>query len=187
MAKKPTQGNPFARAYQFKEDAILTFPNAKDADPNEIGAALDKIAAENDGKLSPQQVVERAHVRSHPLHQHFTWNDTAAADKWRLEEARSIIRSIVAVRPDVDGEEQAPVRKWVSADDRNGVRYHSVESVVQSSDLQHAVIRRASRDLLAWENRYQELVDICELVRAARSRLEGRLSGHEDGNPARPS
>ena len=46
------------------------------------------------GKLTPEQVVNAAADEASALHACFTWDDSEAAAKWRLDEAREIIRSV---------------------------------------------------------------------------------------------
>jgi hypothetical protein len=46
------------------------------------------------GKLTPEQVLEAAENESSALHGCFTWDDGEAAAKWRIEEARELIRSV---------------------------------------------------------------------------------------------
>jgi hypothetical protein len=165
------------RMYLFKEEAVRTYPNAKDADPNVIGRALWDLTVANQGRLDPEAAVRSARTRNHPLHPFLTWDDKIAGQKWRIEEMRSIIRSVMLVTENDDGKQERR-RGWLSVDDRDGVSYRGVEEVLSSNSLQAAVMRRALRDLQAWEDRYRELDDICEMVRAARTRLESRLSSH---------
>ncbi len=47
-----------------------------------------------EGRLTPEAVIERARDREHPLHDAFEWDNDAAAHKWRLEQARELIRSV---------------------------------------------------------------------------------------------
>jgi hypothetical protein len=46
------------------------------------------------GKLSPLDVVEAARAKDSPIHGCFDWDDTEAANKWRLEQARELIRRV---------------------------------------------------------------------------------------------
>ncbi len=59
-------------------------------------AAVKEIKALEDraGKLTPEQVVEAASDESSALHSCFTWDDSEAAARWRLDEARELIRSV---------------------------------------------------------------------------------------------
>lgn len=51
-------------------------------------------ALERSGKLTPEEVVSTAQNPEHPLHPYFDWDDSVAASKWRLEQARGLIRSV---------------------------------------------------------------------------------------------
>lgn len=170
------------RMYIFREDGVRTYPNAKDADPNEIGHALWDLAQQTNGRLDAEHAVLAARSRAHALHPFLTWDDKIAGHRWRLEEMRGIIRSVVLVTEDENGKPEQR-RGWLSVEDKEGISYHDIEKVLNSQDLQLAVMRKALRDLEAWEMRYQELSDICELVKTARSRLETRLAAHA-GAPA---
>lgn len=62
----------------------------------EILKALQEIERAN-GALTPQAVVDAARRRSHPLHDYFEWNNEVAGEKYRLEQARALIRSVRVV------------------------------------------------------------------------------------------
>jgi hypothetical protein len=166
------------RAYVFREEHIRTFRNSDSADPNKIGTALWKLAQENGGRLEPDRAVAAARAPGHALHKHLTWNDSDAAHSWRVREMQSIIRSICLVEPE---EHDPPRRGWLSVDDASGVSYHALDEVLGSRDLQLSVLRRALRDLQAFEDRYRELEDICSMVKTARSVLQARLASHVGG------
>jgi hypothetical protein len=174
MARKKTKP-PTERVYAFRDDVLSIFPNYRNADPNVIGRALWDIAAANNGRLETDTAIEAARNRAHPLHPHLTWDDKIAGHNWRAQEMRTIIRAVRLVGPG-DSAEREYRRGWLSVDDRNGVSYHYVDEVLGSRDLQLSVMRRALRDLKAWEDRYRELEDICELVTTARTALESRLA-----------
>lgn len=56
---------------------------------------------EVNGRLTPEQVVEAARDETSPLHTLFEWDDEKASHKYRLDQARSLIRSVrVEVRVD---------------------------------------------------------------------------------------
>ncbi len=52
-------------------------------------------ALERAGKLTPGDVVAAARESDSPLHDCFEWDDSKAAECWRLEEARGLIRSVL--------------------------------------------------------------------------------------------
>lgn len=170
--------------YCFREDGIFALPNASKADPQVIGEVLDQIATKGGGELTPGAVVDAARAPRHALHPFFEWNDQTAAQRFRLDQARSLIRSIHAIDADVDaGSAQA----FISVSDRSGTSYRRLSDVKQDADLQHAVLTQAERDLLAFETRYKNLLDVCDLVRRARERLIEERNKRGAAKEIRPS
>jgi hypothetical protein len=55
-------------------------------------AALQTLAA--NGELSPERVVQEARSGDSPLHEFFEWDDEKAAHAHRIQQARSLIRSV---------------------------------------------------------------------------------------------
>lgn len=159
--------------YQFKDDWVA-LKNASKADPQKIGETLAKISEEHAGRLTPDAVVAAATNRNSPLHRHFEWDDKVAAHGFRLDQARTIIRSISTTDEETDTKQPA----FVSVSD-NGKAYRSVQEVVTSRDLQLSVLRQAEKELAAFERRYAMLQDVCELVKSARSKIEVRANDLE--------
>ena len=100
------------------------------------------------GKLKPEDVVKFA--RTHPqsqLHKEFLWDDGEAAELYRLEQARRIIKVIVVIRPSGNPSQTIVVPKWQAPplDDR-GTGYRPVDVVMEKAasrtDLLEQTIRR---------------------------------------------
>lgn len=160
--------------YVFK-DGPVTIKNAKKADPQKIGAALAKVAGEHNGRLTPSAVVEAARDFSSIIHDHFEWDDAVAAQSYRLDQARVLIRSVALVG---DGD-AAPAPAYLSISDRGGTSYRAIADVLDSADLQNSVLMAAERDLAAFEKRYRQLQDICEIISDARAKVASRRSKNE--------
>lgn len=155
--------------YSFKEGPV-TIRNARDADPQKLGDALEAIAKGHGGTLTPAVVVEAARDKKSPLHAHFEWDDAKAAVAFRLDQAREIVRLIRVA----DEEEDKPRQAFLSINDGGGTAYHRIGDVLNSSALQLRVLAAAERDLSAWERRYSALADICELVTVAREKAKAK-------------
>lgn len=163
--------------YTFKSDEPLTIKSARRASAQKIGEALRSITDQSGGKLTPKAVVDAASAKTSVLHRHFEWDDSKAAHQFRLDQARSLIRSIHVENPDT---ESGVVRGFLSIRDGGKTAYRTVEDVLTSADLQSRILSSAERDLLAFETRYQSLSEVCQLVRAARERLAARRgAGHD--------
>ena len=65
------------------------------------------------GSLTPALVVDTAKDPEHPLHTRFDWDDTTAAEKYRLVQAAYIIRS-VRVTVQRSDSSTVTVRPWVA-------------------------------------------------------------------------
>ena len=66
-----------------------------------IRAAL-KAVEKQDGTLTPTRVVEAAKPKSSPMHDSFEWDDSIAGQKFREEQARTLIRTVWVER-EVEG------------------------------------------------------------------------------------
>jgi hypothetical protein len=154
--------------YMFKEP--LTIKGGTRASAQKIGEELADITRKAGGRLTPKAVVNAAENPRSRLHKLFEWDNARAAAAYRLDQAREIIRCIRVEQS--DGE---PVRGYVSINEK-GTSYRTISEVLSSHDLQTLVLKQADRDLDAWQRRYAELEEICEVVRQARERIAERLS-----------
>jgi hypothetical protein len=160
--------------YVFAEDSPLTIKGAAQADPQVIGTSLEDIRNSNGGEIQPKAVVDAARSKKNPLHQHFEWDNLVAAEAFRLEQARELIRSVRIVDTSV---KSGSVRAFLSLNTESGVNYHAVKDVQNSSTLRAALLLQAEKDLDAWEKRYKELQEICSVVAEARQMIKRKREG----------
>ena len=64
-----------------------------------VSEELDLISRKNGGVVLPEAVVEFAKDPETALHSRFDWDDSEAAAKWRLVQARQVIRLELTVVP----------------------------------------------------------------------------------------
>lgn len=62
-----------------------------------VAHELTEIAAQHGGLLLPADVVAEARSVASPLHHYFEWDDSVAAEAYRLDQARVLIRSVRVV------------------------------------------------------------------------------------------
>jgi hypothetical protein len=155
--------------YKWKSAARL-----RGLDPQACGQRLAKI--EKQAGLTPENVVEDARAASSPLHDGFTWDDSEAAEKFRLDEARYILRAIIIVTSDPIDEDEEPstVRAFfpVKEEDEEESSYVNVTDVMSDSKLRAKILTRAYDELTAWKERYnnlEEFADVRKAIVAARS------------------
>lgn len=101
--------------------------------PDEAAQELVRIEADSGG-LTPAAVVEASRDESAPLHPAFTWDDSQAGERWRRQEARTLIRSIEVVREDDNEKTAVPVFVSVTSPD-SATRYMATAEVVTDAVL----------------------------------------------------
>lgn len=148
----------------------------------EILDAIRKL--EVNGTITPDAVVIAASDENSVLHEYFDWDDSVAAKKWRIEQARVLIRkvqviytidhqtitSVAYVRdPNADSKEQG---------------YVSIEKIRSDSESAEAAVAeefcRASYHLTRAENIasvlscLQDISKVAQEVRTLKDRFKGR-------------
>lgn len=106
---------------------------------DEVYRALKKIEAA-DGTLTAKGVLKKAKAKTHELHGQFDWNDTIAGGKWRLEQARRLIRSVVVEVKEGNRTIAAPV--WVRNPDQPPAEqgYVTLSVLRRDADRSHAAL-----------------------------------------------
>lgn len=60
-------------------------------------ADAQKVADEiGNDKITPQEMIEKARNEKSELHKCFEWNDTVAAEKYRLQQARIVLSMLMS-------------------------------------------------------------------------------------------
>lgn len=138
----------------------------KSTDAPAVRDELERIRKEHsEGLLVPEEVVDNARHPDNPLHRFFDWSDDRAAEKWRLAQARSLIRQIKIVYPN-DPEERLLPRYVSLTPDRNrsGGGYRPTREVLDNEQLRKELEATARKELMAWTQRYSLLSDIAKLA-----------------------
>lgn len=110
---------------------------------------------EQTGELRPEMVVEHARDQQSALHDAFDWDDFEAAHKWRLHQARALIRCVVMVKDQTE-----PAREVFVHVAENG--YHPVDVVIHKPDLYIEALQEALRRFKQAEAAYKRLKDAAE-------------------------
>ena len=116
------------------------------------------------GKLTPVLVVDEARDESSPLHHHFDWDNDDAAESWRKEQARLLIKS-VRITYEVGGKDHS-VRAFhaIRQEHLNEPVYEPSEVVATDPMLREIVLRQMERDWESLHARYGMFREFVELV-----------------------
>jgi len=132
-----------------------------------LNAELERIREENGGTLKQQDVVEFARNPGTALHGQFTWDDTKAAEEYRLQQASRVIRLYVIRSTD---DQRAPVRALVSlAADRSPKSglpgYRHIDDVMNDEQLTENLLQTALMELRAFRRKYETLKELAGVWR----------------------
>lgn len=157
--------------------------------PRQIRASAQKAGEiceelERSGGLTPERLVDVSRAEDAPLHGEFEWNDDVAAEKYRVEQARSLIRCLI-VRQDPAEEERRtvtvkpPARAFFNL--TRGQGYESVARIVQSKDKMARLLGNAFRDLRSFRQKYDALQELNQVMGAIDDTLDRRArDGRQD-------
>jgi hypothetical protein len=134
------------------------------ADAAEVGALLEGIS-ERDGSISPEAVVDAGREEDSPIHGCFEWDNEAAADKYRIDQARYIIRS-VTVKIEDDQKDPVVVRAFVEIRDTD-TPYVPLQTALSDTLLRRRMIAQAIIDLTAFERKYRILTELAAVFEEA--------------------
>jgi len=134
---------------------------------DDLKQQLETIRLSQGGILTEEAIVVAARPKKHPLHNEFTWDNSAAAKQWRLEEARRLIRSVYVT---IESPKHTPisVRAYASLpSDREGSGgYRAIQDVLANKDLRRELLAAALSELDAFKKRYSNLTQLAPVFSA---------------------
>lgn len=134
----------------------------------QAGAEVLAIVKANGGTVTAEQVVDAASDPNSALHGYFTWDDSTAALKQRLTEARNVIRQVyvqIVVKPKT---KPMRVQALISlpADRATKVGYRLIEDVMSDPELRASALAAALADLEVCRKRYGHLQELAQVFAA---------------------
>lgn len=118
------------------------------------------------GGLTPDAVVNAAADPKHPMHNHFEWDDTEAAESWRRQQARMLIARVrvIVSRTTKNGMKDVEVRRYASVEFEGGPQYIPVGELTESAELAVQVLDRIRKDLAGLRRKYAAYGDLFAAV-----------------------
>lgn len=124
-----------------------------------IRCELERLAQASGGELSPEQVVEAARPLDAPLHSSFDWDNSSAAEKYRLHQARNLIRAVVTYLS-VD-DKVVMCRAFVSlTPDRGKEGYRLTTAVLSDEERRCQLLQDARAEMKVFRDKYRMLSEL---------------------------
>lgn len=141
--------------------------------------ALERLRDENDGLLKVEDIVEEARKEHSPLHRHFDWDDSSAAEKYREWQARALIQKCRIV---IENRGDVMVRAFVSVPtDRKEGGYRAVQEVLDSDVLRQSLLHDMRKRIAYWQT--QHYLYSGEIYQTL-SKLRASLNDQDEQRPA---
>lgn len=145
--------------FEFAEGA--RFQAGEHPDANVVGRHIEMLREKFKGELTPEDILDDAKHDNSPLHSFFEWDDTAAAHQHRLQQARGLIRAVVAIyvredRPAVKH------RAYVHIPEGETSHYREASHAMSVKATREAVLKRALAELIGWQKRYHDLHEFAD-------------------------
>ena len=131
------------------------------------GASADKAAEELErirrvnGILTPELVVNESAAESAVLHKCFQWNDTIAAEKYRISQAQDLIRNLTVVV--VNESINCSVRALVNVTNKFscGKRsYIPIAEAIVDEDAYADLLAQAKAEMESFVSKYSQLSEL---------------------------
>lgn len=136
---------------------------------DEAGKEFERIEKEN-GKVTAENLLDSARPKNSIMHDCFEWNDTEAAEKYRLLEAKNVINQLVKVVIEKDSEQPREQRAYVNINPQRGFGskgdYISIERAMSEEETRKIVLKRALEELSAYKRKYQEFSELSKVFSA---------------------
>jgi len=148
--------------FEFAEGA--RFQKGAKADPNVVGKHLEFLREQFKGEITPEDILQDAENPNSPLHPFFEWDDTDAARQYRLQQARGLIRAVVAIYVH-DDQPATKMRAYVHvAGSGEEPHYREVSHAMSVKSSRDYVLEKAKRELRAWCIKYHDLKEFAEIM-----------------------
>jgi len=139
-------------AHTYKAAKGATY---KDRDAQIIGERLETL-----GVVKPEDIVRDAARKRSPLHPYFEWDDGLAADEYRKQQARYLVRHlqvVIKVEGGVETTKAYHSLRITKDDNEPGEQAYVPLNIIRAdAALTDQVIQKALNELISWTARYEK-------------------------------
>lgn len=140
----------------------VTFPVKADDAAEELTRIQNKY-----GEVTPKLLLDESRNEDAVMHKCYEWDDTKAAEKWRLQQSRLIMSCLTVTYEETDldaGEvKKINVRAFQNVSDEKDGTFVHVRDAMQTGAYRDAVLRRAINELAAFRKKYSDLSELSKL------------------------
>lgn len=149
---------------------VYKWKNYKYSVPAEVVGKHFQKLEKKEGALTSQNVLESARSEKSPIHSLFEWDDTKAAEQYRLKQAAQLICNLT-VEIETD-DRPIECRAYMDVSEAKVGSFINVQSAFQSEESRDVVLRRALNELSAFKTKYKNLLELQDVFNVIDTHLE---------------
>lgn len=140
------------------------------ADAEKVAGEISEIGE----TATPEQIVEKAEDENTELHKCFEWDDTEAARKYRIVQARDVVRHLYIVKVPTEEPEEAQEPFEIKIEKADSFRYFShlnsepgysqTIHIVKDEDRYKELLDQAKRELKSFRQKYACLKELSAII-----------------------
>ena len=150
--------------YQWKAGSRMKI------DANVAGKVCEDLADKHN--LTAKALLDASRPPDAPLHGAFEWDDGVAAEKYREDQARAIIRSLTVVHASAE-----PVRGFFIVKKADPT-YQPIHVILQRQDTTELLLQQALGEFMAVRRKYANLTQLAGVFTA----IDQAIVDHHDGS-----
>jgi hypothetical protein len=137
---------------------------------------LKDLCDQNQGRLTPALVVDKARSKDSVLHDYFIWDDSVAGEKYRLYQASYLIRKVKVVYSQSEND-RYKIRAFSNIVTNSDERvYIKTEQALSVPNYREQLLEQCRRDSEAFITKYQGLVEVSEIINAMKKWQQVKVS-----------
>ena len=140
-----------------------------------VGAEMERIEA-RDGQVTSKSLLDAGRPEESVLHSLFEWDDSKAAELYRLRQATEVITHIHIV---IDEKPNTPYRAYVNIQESSGQtergRFINVRSAMENEETRRIVLNMAISEAKRFSQKYanyKELSEVFEAIERVAERMK---------------
>jgi len=121
-------------------------------------------------EVTPEVLLDASRDESSPTHCEFEWDDTVAAEKYRVQQATDLIRHIRIIREEAK-EQEYKERGFVPIPGGKNV-YVPLQKALGKEEYRNFLLKQAENDMQIFLAKYRRVEELTNITKAMQEYLE---------------
>lgn len=152
------------KSYKWRDGTPYT------TSPEIVGGVVEGIET-RDGVVTKEAFLDASRPEESPTHSMFEWDDSIAAEKYRLSQSNKIIGALQIIYDEPKGNERS-VSAFVNVKSERKAEYKNIVDALSDRETRELVLERVRREVEALIERNRGIDGLADILREALAKLE---------------